>query len=126
MGALTRRGFLPTLIAVGTVTVLTGIYLLWQLSGGFSGAFMGSRGGILLSSGGLAGIIALGVGFFVSRPTLQRMGAIMGRLAAAEGPPSDEDQVELNALRGRLRTAIQIAAVLLLIAVATMALGPHI
>ena len=126
MGALTRRGFMPVMITVGTVTVLTGIYLLWWLSGGFQPGFMGSLSGVLLSTGGLVGILALGVGLFVSRPALLRMGQVMTRVDQAGGPPSEADQALLAGLRNRLRLGARLAGALLLLAVGLMAVGPHV
>jgi uncharacterized membrane protein len=126
MSGLQRRGMTRTLLGVGLVTIVTGVYLLWQLSGGFSGSFMGSRSGILLSTGMLAALLALGVGAHVSKPTAERLTSLGEQLAAAGAPPSDEDQAEMARLRNKLRGALRVVATLLLVALVTMALGPHV
>jgi uncharacterized membrane protein len=125
MQALQRRGYMQTMLAVGTATVLTGIYLLWRISGGFQAAYMGSLGGILVSSGGLAGIVALAVGFHVSRPAAQRMGRLGARIATSEEPPTPEDLAEMDRLRNRLTAALRAVGLLMLGAVLAMTVGVH-
>ena len=126
MAAVQRRRFMATMITIGTVTILTGLWLLWRLSGGFAAGFMGSTAGILLSTGGLFGILGLAVGLTVQRPAMLEMGRTMTRLAQAGGAPSPEDQAMLERLRRRMRIGIRITATLLLLAAALMALGPHV
>jgi hypothetical protein len=126
MGALQRRGWMNVVLGMGTVTVLSGLYLMWVMSGHFSAGFMGSRPGILLSVGMLAGILILLVGFALSLPTSRGMGRVAARMAGAGGPPSAEDLAELGRLRGRMTLLLRVVAVLMLVAVVTMALGPHV
>lgn len=126
MGILLRRGYLRTILLVGAVVVLSGVYLLWALSGGFSAGFMGSLSGILLSTGGLAGVLALLVGAHVSLPTARKLGELGQQVAQSEAPPSQEDQDEMARLRRKLTGALRAAGLLLLVAIITMALGPHV
>ncbi|MGD8322597.1 MAG: hypothetical protein PVJ02_19250 [Gemmatimonadota bacterium] len=126
MGALTRRGYPKALSIIALLTVLTGLWLLWSVSGHFSGGYMGTPSGILLSSGMLAGLLALGVGVHMVKPVVNKLGAVAGRVAASGAPPSAEDQAEIQRLQGSLRLRVRIAAVLLLVALVTMALGPHV
>jgi uncharacterized membrane protein len=126
MASVQRRGFTRVLSLVGLFNLLTGVYLLWAISGGFSNGFMGSRSGILLSTGMLAGILALGVGIHMTKPTAERLVSLGSHLAALEGPPSPDDLAEMDRLRGKLRAALRIGSALLLGALVLMALGPHI
>jgi len=126
MGILLRRGYLRTILLVGAVVILSGVYLLWTLSGGFSAGFMGSMSGILLSTGGLAGILALVVGAHVSLPTARKLGELGRRLAEAGGVPAQEDLDEVARLQRKLTRALRAAGILLLVAILTMALGPHV
>lgn len=125
MGVLQRRGWMRAALTMGTLTVVTGVYLLWVMSGRFSPGFMGSRPGILLSTGMLAGILTLGIGMGLSMPTAKKVGALSAKLASAGGAPSAEDLAELARLRGRMTLLLRTVAVLLAVAVVTMALGPH-
>ena len=126
MQALTRRGMVGALILSGVLVVLSGIYLLWRMSNHFSPGFMGSTRGILLSIGALFGLIALGIGAHVSRPTVKKLSAIGARVATSGAPPTPEDVAEMARLRGRLGTAAKLAAWSLIVAAVCMALGPHI
>lgn len=125
MQILLRRRYLGTMLTVGALTVLSGIYLLWKISGGFGAAYMGSLGGILASVGGLAGIGALAAGFFVSRPAARAMGEVGARIANSGGAPTPEDLADLERLRNRLTAALRVAGGLLLIAVVAMTVGAH-
>jgi len=126
MGILQRRGFQRTVLILAVLTVLTGLWLLWHLSGGFSSSFMGSRSGIVLSTGGLLGIIALTIGGHVITPTGKRLGALGARLAAAGTPPAPEDLAEMARLQRRLTASLRVTAFLVLVTIALMALGPHL
>ena len=125
MGFIQRRGWMGLILTVATLTVLSGFYLLWVMSGRFSPGFMGSGPGILLSVGMLAAVLALGIGVTLTRPTAARMGEISGRVASAGRSPSADDLAELARLRDRMTTLLRVVAVLMVIAVVTMALGPH-
>jgi uncharacterized membrane protein len=117
MQALQRRRYLQTMLTVGTLTVLSGLVLYWRMSGGNPPGWMRSRYGMTLSIGALAGIGALGIGWFVSRPTFRRLGALTAT------PPSPDQQAEIQRLHDRLTGAVRWVAVLLSVAVLTMALA---
>lgn len=125
MGVLQRRGWIYAMLTLGTLTVASGLYLLWIMSGHFSPAFMGSRMGILLGTGMVAGLITLTIGLGFSLPTSRRMGTVAARVAAS-APPSPEDLTELARLRHRMTLLLRVVAALLLVATVTMALGPHV
>ena len=126
MGILQRRGWMNAVIAIAWVTVLSGFYLLWSMSGHFSSGFMGSKSGILLSVGMLAGVVALCIGLFGTVPANRRMGAIAAGAAGRGGPPTPEELAELTRLRDRIGRLVRVVGVLMLVAVVTMALGPHL
>lgn len=126
MGGMVRRGYSGFVSIVALVNILTGFWLLWRLSGRFSSGFMGSLSGILLSSGMLTGLLALGAGVHMVRRPALRLSELGGRLAASGAPPTADEQAEMTRLQNKIRTASLIAAVLLLISVITMALGPHV
>lgn len=125
MGILQRRGWMTTALTTGALTVTSGFYLLWVMSGRFSPGFMGSRNGILLSVGMTAALVALTIGFFVSRPTARRIGAMWARVAASQGPPPADDLAELSGLRARMTVLLRVVGTLMLVALVTMALGAH-
>lgn len=123
--AMVRRGYSGFINLVGIVSLVTGFWLLWRMSGHFSGGFMGTTPGILISNGMLAGILAWGAGHGI-RGSVKRLTVIGARVEASGAPPTAEDQAEMERLRNKARMYSRITAVLLLIAMVTMALGPHV
>ncbi len=101
-GAVTRgivaRRLPQAALGAGVVTVLAGLRL-YQLR--FTTAWVWTVEGLALSLALLVGLSALGIGFFVQRPTAMRLGA----LAAAGGPPSDEMK-RLSDRLGRIGNAL--------------------
>ncbi len=126
MQSLVRRGMPRILTFVGLFAVLTGLYLLWVRSAHFASAYMGSPHGILISTGGLFGLIALLLGVHVTRPAVKALGAVGERVAATNAPPTPEDLAEMGRLRGRLRLSTRLVALTLSVAIVCMAFGAHL
>jgi hypothetical protein len=122
MQALQLRRYRPTLLLVGAITVFTGLVLYGRMVVSSPSGWRLSGPAILFAMGGLAGIAALGSGWFVSRPAYQRL--ITLATALAGGTPTPEQQGELGRLRDRLRSTARWVAVLLLASVLTMSLAP--
>jgi uncharacterized membrane protein len=125
MQRLYKRGYMGTLALVGLFTVVSGIYVLWVVSGGFDAVFMGSLRGITLSMGMLMGILALGVAAHLARPAARKMDAVAERVAAAGGSSDPDDVAELARLGSRLTLATRILGVLLALTLVAMVLGAH-
>jgi hypothetical protein len=73
----------------------------------------------------LAGILALGTGAHGVRSSVKKLAALMGSVGASGAPPSAEDQAVMARLQGKVRAYSRITALLLLIALVTMTIGPH-
>ena len=119
--------FFEVMPLVALLTILSGLWLMWILSGGFGAAFFTSRWGLALTLGGAASLVAFVVGTMVMRPTTLRLLDLGPRLAAST---SEEERQKLGeemaALRYRSRTASRWVAVLLLVAVAGMAAARYL
>jgi hypothetical protein len=126
MGAIAKRGFTQTMLTVGTLTVASGWYLFWLASGGLSPTYVGAPQGIAFLIGGLAATIALGVGFFVSRPTFARIGVLMAAAATAQEADRPGIMARVAELRVRMTMALRGVASLLAIAVVAMAVGRYV
>ena len=127
MTAVVRRGIVPFMASIGGTTVLTGIYLFWRFTGGFDPVVSASRGGMAFSIGALAGVIALILGGSMIGRSAKKTGEIGAKLTSLpEGAERTKLTNELMVLRGRIQTFSRIALVLLIIAMATMALGHYI
>lgn len=125
MQRFARSGFLQAALGSGTLTVLSGLWLMWLVAGGNSEWF-GSPTGITLSIGGLAAILALCIGWIMQRPTMQRLAAIAVAIEAAGGAATPEQMAELPALQARMAQRARWAAWLLAVAVVCMAVARYV
>ena len=123
MQQLSRTNGLPKVMLIARgLTVLGGLLLIQQISGGFEMTWFGTPHGIIISIGGTMAIIAYTIGLIVNLPAVNRMAAI-GQAAAASGaPPSAEQMQELQKLRNKVFSATNIMAGLVFIAAICMSI----
>jgi len=126
MTALVRRGLPAFMASIGGTTILTGIYLFWRFTGGFDPAVSASRAGMAFSVGALAGVIALILGGSVLGRGVKKMAAIGEKAASAPEAQRGAMMNEMDALSTRIEATSKIVLALLVIAMATMALGHYI
>ena len=123
---LMRRRFLDIMPAVAIVTVISGLYLYWRVSGGFASAYMGSPIGITYVIGGAAALVALGFGLGILRPAMLRAAALTQAAAGAAPEERDRALKEAQALRLRAGGAGRVVAWLLGAATVAMAIARYI
>jgi uncharacterized membrane protein len=127
MGAIARRGLNGVMAAMGGVTVVTGFYLYWRLTGHFDPALSATRSAMVFGTGGIAGLLSVIVGGAVVGRNMAKMAAIMGKTAAlGEGPERTRLLTESNAARDRGITGARIVLVLQLVALVCMAVGHYV
>jgi hypothetical protein len=126
VGQLNKRGLPQALMGAGIVTVASGVWLMFLVSGGDIGNWMRSSMGRTLATGGTFAILALIIGMIMNPPAAKRLGAIAAAIQQRGGPPTAEETAQLAALQGRLRMGTVIVAWLLTLAVAAMALGRYL
>src|SRR5207342_3731078 len=112
--ALTGRGLHRFMAASSGVTVLSGLWLYWTLTAGFSASAMSSTAGMVFGLGGLAGLLAAMLGGGVIGRSIQRIEA----LSASGGDPT-----QVAGLHQRIAMASRLAMALLAFALLAMALG---
>jgi uncharacterized membrane protein len=113
--SLDRRGLHRFMGAVGGVSVLSGLWLYWTLTGGFNAQAIGSHTGMVYGLGGLAGLLAAVIGGGVIGRSIKRLDA----LTDAPGAGADE----AIALQRRIAIASRCALALLFVALVAMTLG---
>ena len=123
---LMRRRFLDIMPAVAIVTVISGLYMYWRVSGGFASAYMGSPMGITYGMGGAAALVALGFGLGILRPAMVRAAALTQAAAGAESEERDRALKEAQALRLRAGNAGRVVAWLLGAATIAMAIARYL
>ncbi|MCP4423851.1 MAG: hypothetical protein GY803_05100, partial [Chloroflexi bacterium] len=72
------------------LTILSGSWLIWIISGGFQLEWLATRKGLSLTIGGLTAIIAYALAWIIIKPTLARIGQLGKEMASAGGPPGPE------------------------------------
>ena len=127
MRELIRKGYLRTLPAVAILTVASGLWLYWIVSGHLSAAWGHTRFGTSITVGAVAGIVALVIGLAKLRPTGLKVAALIDRMMEAD---SEEDRgaimAEIDPLRNSLRTWGRVTAAFLIVAVIGMAIARYL
>jgi uncharacterized membrane protein len=113
--ALTKRRFPVIMPIVALVTILSGLWLFWHVSGGLQEPFMQSHIARALSFGAACAIVAFIIGVAVVRP------AIVQAMALAQ---SDPQRAQL--LRVRADVVGRVVTALLVLAAAAMAVARYI
>ena len=124
---LMRRRFLDIMPVVAILTVLSGFYLYWRVSAGFSPVYMGSVAGMTYGIGAVAAVIALGLGVGIMRPSMLRAAALSQGAALAASPEErDRGLQTAQALRARAGAFGQGIAWLLAVTVIAMAVARYV
>jgi uncharacterized membrane protein len=111
---LTGRGLHRFMAASSGITVLSGLWLYWTLTAGFSASAMSSTAGMVFGLGGLAGLLAAMLGGGVIGRSIQRIEALSA---------SGADPAQIAGLHQRIAMASRLALALLAFALLAMALG---
>lgn len=127
MQALTGK---TRLVQVMTFTpllvILSGLWLLWKVSGGFSGAYLTSVHGLTLLTAAVLGILGFIYGILMVRPLGIRMGQIGQEIATSGQPPTAEHLQELSLIRDRMRVRGRTIGWIILTSVAGMAVSRYV
>ncbi len=127
MGAIARRGLNGFMGALGGITVLTGFYLYWRLTGHFDPALSASRSAMVFGTGGIAGLLSVIIGGAVVGRSMARMGAAGGKaMTLPEGPERAALMAQSHAARDRGLAGARIVLALQMVAVVCMAIGHYV
>lgn len=102
---LYTRRLVDWVLRLAGITIVAGGFLYWhdwQLFGSL-GDFLGSAFGLWLTIGAISALIAVGIGLFATRPTLQKSFDVGAKIAQAGDQPPPELVQELQALQARGR-----------------------
>ena len=127
MMQLFARRYLNVLPGVAALAILSGSWLLWITSAGFSSTWMKSPLGRGITIGATSALVGFVIGVAVMRPAAMRLWAI-----AREMPQVQDEgrrgalMAEAGSLRDKSRTSARAVAVFLFIAVAAMATARYL
>jgi uncharacterized membrane protein len=126
MGALVKRRVLTIVPTFAAITIVSGFWLYGRDSSGMQGPWVHSRMGMMLGTGAVLSLVAFVIGLTVMRPSTLRvvaLGQSLAQLPEAERPAV---MAQIQRLRGRAATAGRVVAVLLMLAVLTMAVARYV
>jgi len=121
-----RTGYVIAQSIAGPLTVLAGLILYWSDSGGLQNAWITTPAGLGFTVGAIFGLIAFGIGFFISRTTAEKMTALGREMQSAGKPPTPEQMSKMKALQERLTSASIWLAIVLAVTVAAMATARYL
>jgi uncharacterized membrane protein len=122
MAGVQRRRFMDVMPVVALLTILSGLWLYWKISGGFDHHWMHTPTGLAYGIGGLLAIVAFGIGIGVMRPAMKRVGGLAAG-AAQEPDPATRERMMGDVARLRHRSAMAGKAVAVLLVIATALMG---
>ncbi len=126
MQALGKRRYLEVVPTVAALTLLSGYALYWRTFGRIHPGPSASGVELALGLGGLASLIAFVIGVSLLRPSALRIGSLGAELAQAPDGRKAAIQEEIGRLRLRLRKSGRWVAILLSVAILTMAVGRYL
>ena len=126
MAALNRRKFMIVIPVIAVLTMLSGIWLYWRASMGFSPAYMSSGPGRTYGLGAGLAIIAFIVGMTITRPSMVKVGVLTAEIAAAPPEKREALMAEIQQVRARGAFGSKIIGFLLIGAATLMALGRYV
>jgi len=126
MAGLNRRKFMIVVPVIAIVTMLSGLWLLWRVSMGFSAEYMSSGPGRTYSLGATFAILAFIIGVTITRPSMMKMNKLMQSAANASPAERDAIMAQAQAQRDRGIRWGKVIGFLLIGAATLMALGRYV
>ena len=123
MAALERRGLLAFVPIVVSVSILSGIWLYWRYTGGFSAEISRSHAGMAFGTGGALGILAAIIGIGVVSRSLAKASALTKQAMTLPEAQRASVMAPVPGLRQRAMTGARVAAVLVIITIGLMSVG---
>jgi uncharacterized membrane protein len=118
--------FAQVLALTALLTILSGVLLIWKLSGGFTPDWFSTNYGLSLTTGGTFAIVAFVQGMAINRPGVARMEKIAKEIGSRGGPPSESERAEMMKIRNRIILSSRLMALWLSVAVITMAIARYV
>jgi putative copper export protein len=111
--------------AAAALATLSGLVLLWQVSGGLQSAWFGSPFGALMTVSGFVGLCAFVLGLVVNKPAAERLAALAAQITQGGGPPTPAQVAQMQAFQATLRRGTNWGAALLVLSTLGMAVARY-
>lgn len=125
MQELQRRRMSVFINAAAGLTMLSGFIMYGRMIAATDGAWGSTRAGMTFGIGGLATVLAAIIGGSIGRNG-KKLAKLGESIQASGGAPSAAQTAEMTALQARMGAAMRVVAVLLLVAVTTMATARYL
>jgi uncharacterized membrane protein len=126
MEELVRRKIFTVMPLAAVLTMLTGLRLLWIVSGGFVPSYFSSPTGATFALGGALAIVGFLLGMFYLRPGQMKMGQLTQQMAKASDAEKPALQAELAKVRSKNAVGTAAAMAMLTLSVVTMAIARYL
>jgi uncharacterized membrane protein len=127
MAALQQRRLFTVLPIVAVLTILSGLRLMWLVSGGFAPGYFASATGGTFAASGAAAIVAFALSLLVARPAAIKAAQLGAATAgASDGATRARLEQQVAALRRRGSVASTMAVTLLVLGAAGMATARYL
>jgi uncharacterized membrane protein len=126
MAALQRRRIPVIMPVIAAVTLVSGFWLFQRLSGGQFSALLATPLGLAFGLGGLAALLAFGVGMILGRPIMMRSAKLGESLQTASAEQRVTIMAEMGQLRARGAVLNRLVMLLLLFALGAMAVARYL
>lgn len=125
MQEVIKLGYMVAMPVVALLTLVSGFWLYYDVSGGHAEWFR-SRIGMALGTGGLLALVTFLVGVLVMRPLMLKVGKLSAEVQAA--PPEQRERLmaEVAPLRARSTLLLRLVATSLGLVVILMAVARYI
>ena len=121
-----KKRLVDWVLRAAGLTVLAGLLMYWRVTSGLEWDLITSAYGISLTIGALCAIAAFSLGLSIVRPTIMATLAIGREVAESGGPPTPDQQAQLQALSKRGKDVGTVIVPLLVVAVAGMAAARYL
>lgn len=119
-----RTRFSTAMMAVAILSVLSGLVMYWEIFE-FRLTALSSGYGLMLTLGGVAGLIGFFTGYFMQNRIIKSMKLLSSTIAASGAPPSPEQQAEMKSLSETVTKGGQITSVFLALALLGMSVAQY-
>lgn len=123
MAALERRGVVALIPIIVIVTILSGLWLYWRYTGGFTPEISRSHAGMAFGAGGAIAIVAAIIGIGVVSRSMAKATAMTKQAMAMPEAGRAATMTTIQQLRQRAMTGARIVAVLVIIVIGLMSVG---
>lgn len=126
MQLIMRRKFMIVIPIIAVLTMLSGLWLYWKVSVGFSPEYMRSGPGQAYGAGATLAILAFVIGMIVTRPAIMKAGQLTQAAMSASADEKQAMMSQADALRARATLWSKVIIALLIAATMAMAVGRYV